>query len=128
MGGAALVWRRLAQQSSRASGAARHGIRWYEVDFNWYGIWALTKLGLARQVYRVKLDELRRREEEAGDGMPAAARTEMVLSLVAVVLSDVAASQGEDATQSKDPTRGTARLAKMARTRVLSAISITPHR
>ena len=58
--------------------SARHGLRWYEIDMNWYGIWALTKLGLARQVYRVKLDELRRREEEAGDGMPAAARTELV--------------------------------------------------
>src|SRR5579864_5960697 len=36
--------------------SARHGI-------NWYGIWALKKLGLARHVYRVKLSELR--EDEA---------------------------------------------------------------
>jgi fatty-acid desaturase len=56
--------------------SARHGLRWYEIDMNWYGIWALKKLGLARQVYRVKLDELRRREEE--DGAPATARPELV--------------------------------------------------
>src|SRR3989475_7541571 len=56
--------------------SARHGLKWYEIDFNWYGIWVLTKLGLARHVYRVKLSELRRREEE--DGVPAAARTELV--------------------------------------------------
>jgi fatty-acid desaturase len=30
--------------------SARHGLRWYEVDFNWYGIWALKQLGLAHQI------------------------------------------------------------------------------
>jgi sn-1 stearoyl-lipid 9-desaturase len=38
--------------------SARHGLRWYEVDLNWYGIWALEKLRLARHVYRVRLAEL----------------------------------------------------------------------
>ncbi len=38
--------------------SARHGIAWYEVDLNWYGIWILHKLGLARQLYRVRLSEL----------------------------------------------------------------------
>ena len=38
--------------------SARHGLKWYEIDFNWYGIWTLKKLGLARHVYRVKLDQL----------------------------------------------------------------------
>jgi stearoyl-CoA desaturase (delta-9 desaturase) len=38
--------------------SARHGIAWYEVDLNWYGIWALKKLGLARHIYKVKLDSL----------------------------------------------------------------------
>ena len=38
--------------------SARHGIAWYEVDLNWYGIWILKKLGLARQVYRVRLSKL----------------------------------------------------------------------
>ncbi len=41
--------------------SARHGIAWYEVDFNWYGIWTLQKLGLARKVYRIKLER-----DEAG--------------------------------------------------------------
>jgi sn-1 stearoyl-lipid 9-desaturase len=31
--------------------SARHGLRWYEVDFTWYEIWLLKKLGLARNVY-----------------------------------------------------------------------------
>ncbi len=35
--------------------SARHGLTWYEVDFNWYGISLLKKLGLARQVYAVDL-------------------------------------------------------------------------
>jgi len=38
--------------------SARHGLKWYEIDLNWYGIWALKKLKLARHVYRVKLSEL----------------------------------------------------------------------
>lgn len=44
--------------------SARHGLKWYEVDLNWYGIWALKKLGLARHVYRVKLSELNEHERE----------------------------------------------------------------
>jgi stearoyl-CoA desaturase (delta-9 desaturase) len=45
--------------------SARHGLRWFEVDFNWYGIWILSKLGLARQVYRVKLSELPAEAQES---------------------------------------------------------------
>jgi len=33
-------------------------MRWYEVDVNWYGIWALKKLGLARHVYKVTMENL----------------------------------------------------------------------
>jgi stearoyl-CoA desaturase (delta-9 desaturase) len=44
--------------------SARHGLRWYEIDMNWYGIWALKKLGLAEQIYCAKLEELRQKEEE----------------------------------------------------------------
>ncbi|HEY8670545.1 MAG TPA: acyl-CoA desaturase, partial [Terriglobales bacterium] len=44
--------------------SARHGLKWYEVDLNWYGIWTLKKLGLARHVYRVKLDQLQKAERE----------------------------------------------------------------
>src|SRR5271167_4098921 len=38
--------------------SARHGLRWYEIDMNWYGIWALKKMGLARHVYKVTLENL----------------------------------------------------------------------
>ena len=38
--------------------SSSHGLTWYEVDLNWYAIWALKKLGLARDVYRVKLSQL----------------------------------------------------------------------
>ena len=44
--------------------SARHGLQWYEIDLNWYAIWTLKKLGLARHVYRVKLSELREQERE----------------------------------------------------------------
>ncbi len=40
--------------------AAQHGFKWYEVDMNWYGIWALKTLGLAWDIKRVKLDEVER--------------------------------------------------------------------
>jgi fatty-acid desaturase len=39
--------------------SARHGLTWYEVDTNWYGIWALKTLGLAWDIKRVKLDEIK---------------------------------------------------------------------
>jgi sn-1 stearoyl-lipid 9-desaturase len=35
--------------------SARHGLKWYEIDFNWYGIWIMKKLRLARQVHCAKL-------------------------------------------------------------------------
>lgn len=38
--------------------SARHGLAWYEFDMNWYGIWFLQKVGLARHVYRVRLEKL----------------------------------------------------------------------
>jgi len=40
--------------------AAQHGFKWYEVDMNWYGIWALKTLGLAWDIKRVRLDEVER--------------------------------------------------------------------
>ena len=30
--------------------SARHGLRWYEIDMNWYGIWMLKVFGLAKQI------------------------------------------------------------------------------
>src|SRR5258708_3040613 len=35
--------------------AAKHGLTWYEIDVNWYGIWALEKLGLAWDIKLPKL-------------------------------------------------------------------------
>jgi sn-1 stearoyl-lipid 9-desaturase len=35
--------------------SARHGLAWYEIDLNWYGIWFLSKLRLARDIYTYKL-------------------------------------------------------------------------
>ncbi|MGH9945002.1 MAG: acyl-CoA desaturase [Pyrinomonadaceae bacterium] len=34
--------------------AARHGVAWYEIDLNWYGIRALQLLGLARDIKLIK--------------------------------------------------------------------------
>jgi stearoyl-CoA desaturase (delta-9 desaturase) len=36
--------------------SARHGLRWYEIDPNFYGIWLLSVVGLARKirVFRLK--------------------------------------------------------------------------
>jgi len=36
--------------------SARHGLRWYEVDPNFYGIWILSKLGLATKIKLTKYD------------------------------------------------------------------------
>jgi stearoyl-CoA desaturase (delta-9 desaturase) len=34
--------------------SARHGLAWYEIDINWYGIWTLEKLGLVENVRLAK--------------------------------------------------------------------------
>jgi stearoyl-CoA desaturase (delta-9 desaturase) len=36
--------------------SAKHGMRWYEVDVNWYGIWTLKKLGLAKNISLAKVN------------------------------------------------------------------------
>lgn len=36
--------------------SARHGLAWYEFDVNYYGIWVMEKLGLARRVQIAKFD------------------------------------------------------------------------
>jgi fatty-acid desaturase len=36
--------------------SARHGLRWYEFDINYYGIWLLEKVGLARQIQVAQYD------------------------------------------------------------------------
>jgi len=37
--------------------SARHGLAWYEYDLNYYCIWILKKLGLARQVHTASLPD-----------------------------------------------------------------------
>jgi fatty-acid desaturase len=36
--------------------SARHGLKWYEVDPNFYGIWILSKLGLAKKIKVAQYD------------------------------------------------------------------------
>jgi stearoyl-CoA desaturase (delta-9 desaturase) len=36
--------------------SARHGMAWYEVDFNYWAIWLLSKLGLASKIKIAKID------------------------------------------------------------------------
>jgi stearoyl-CoA desaturase (delta-9 desaturase) len=35
--------------------SANHGMAWYEIDINWYGIWALQKIGLATDVHSYRI-------------------------------------------------------------------------
>jgi stearoyl-CoA desaturase (delta-9 desaturase) len=56
--------------------AAQHGFRWYEIDVNWYGIWALKTLGLAWDVKRVRLSDLE-------DGLVAAPNGRLVTAALA---------------------------------------------
>jgi stearoyl-CoA desaturase (delta-9 desaturase) len=36
--------------------SARHGLKWYEIDLNWWGIRALQVVGLARAIKRARFD------------------------------------------------------------------------
>jgi len=36
--------------------SARHGLKWYEIDFNWWGIRLLQIMGLARRIKRVRFN------------------------------------------------------------------------
>jgi stearoyl-CoA desaturase (delta-9 desaturase) len=36
--------------------SARHGLKWYEIDFNWWGIRVLQSLRLARRIKHVRFD------------------------------------------------------------------------
>lgn len=38
--------------------SAQHGLKWYEIDFNWWGIRIMQLLGLARGVKRVRFDRV----------------------------------------------------------------------
>jgi fatty-acid desaturase len=43
--------------------AARHGLRWYEIDINWWGITALKVMGLAKSIKLVSKDQIEASEE-----------------------------------------------------------------
>lgn len=43
--------------------AARHGLKWYEVDINWYGIRVLKFLGLAKSINLVSKSQIEASEE-----------------------------------------------------------------
>ncbi|HEV2764761.1 MAG TPA: fatty acid desaturase [Pyrinomonadaceae bacterium] len=43
--------------------SARHGLRWYEVDMNWWGIRTLQALGLAKEIKLIKQPAINQRPE-----------------------------------------------------------------
>jgi len=45
--------------------AARHGLTWYEVDFNWYGIRALQLMGLAKGIRLISKEQIAAAGREA---------------------------------------------------------------
>lgn len=45
--------------------SARHGLAWYEFDLNWYGIWTLSKLGLAWDIKQHRLNANEKTPAEA---------------------------------------------------------------
>ncbi len=47
--------------------SAFHGLRWWQFDLSGYLIWALEKMRLAHEVYRVPAAQLARRSQRAGD-------------------------------------------------------------
>jgi stearoyl-CoA desaturase (delta-9 desaturase) len=49
--------------------SARHGLRWYQWDPAWYGIWLLKALGLARKVYVPNPETVRRSSFSSGAGV-----------------------------------------------------------
>ena len=56
--------------------SARHGLRWYEIDMNWYGIQALRLMGLAKGI---KLPRADSRVKEIGAERPQAAMAEVAM-------------------------------------------------
>jgi fatty-acid desaturase len=47
--------------------SARHGLTWYEFDLNWYGIWVLQKLGLAKNIRLTELSASRNLTQQSAD-------------------------------------------------------------
>jgi fatty-acid desaturase len=53
--------------------AAKHGLRWYEIDFNWYGIRALQILGLAKRIQFISKEQIAAAEQQEEEGLRQAA-------------------------------------------------------
>ncbi|MFZ0038136.1 MAG: fatty acid desaturase [Candidatus Acidiferrales bacterium] len=47
--------------------SVRHGLTWYEIDFNWYGIWLLKTFGLAKNLRVASLRTVETGEKPAED-------------------------------------------------------------
>ncbi|MCA1612963.1 MAG: hypothetical protein LC800_02175, partial [Acidobacteria bacterium] len=52
--------------------AARHGLTWYEIDFNWYGIRALQLVGLATDIKLISPATIREAAAAAAATQPEA--------------------------------------------------------
>ena len=61
--------------------SARHGLRWYEVDLNWYGIWTLKTLRLAKQIQHAKWNEKAITEDVLTPPVPVTAAAQSDLGL-----------------------------------------------
>lgn len=46
--------------------SARHGLKWYEIDINWYGIMLLKLLGLAKSIKLIPNEQIGARDEHGG--------------------------------------------------------------
>lgn len=53
--------------------AAKHGLTWYEIDFNWYGIRALQLLGLAKRIQFISKEQIAAAEQPEANGLRQAA-------------------------------------------------------
>jgi stearoyl-CoA desaturase (delta-9 desaturase) len=69
-------------------GSARHGLRWWEVDTNWYVIWALHAVGLADGIKLPRADS--RIKEIRPKGLTVLSPTAPEVSAVAVEKTAVA--------------------------------------
>src|SRR5687768_438261 len=49
--------------------SARHGLAWYEFDFNWLAICTLKALGLAWDVKAAKIKHMHRMPQESADAV-----------------------------------------------------------
>jgi stearoyl-CoA desaturase (delta-9 desaturase) len=46
--------------------SARHGLKWYEIDLNWYAIWVFSKLGIISNIRLAKISD-----PQSADSLPA---------------------------------------------------------